>query len=303
MSAMEPLITRNLSSLWREGAGWVLIVIYLALVVRYAWNPTPFAQILAAIGILSALAHGTCMVGWKNTLAFFTICLVVTFTLENFGSLTGALFGHYHFEVGAELPRVGVIPIIVGPLWFGMGYFAWVVAGTLLGGADRNLNRQHNVIVLPIIAAFVMTQWDLVMDAPASTISKAWIWHDGGAVFGVPFTNYVGWLLTSWVFYQVFALYLARRDETRPSRRDRALRLVAILFYAFSGLTHLTPWLMGQSGEVADATGHIWRIEDLRGTMVAVMLFTMFFTSMLAALRLARDQERSIEESQRHLSR
>ena len=274
--------------MWREGAVWVLIVIYLALIVRYAWNPTPFAEILAAIGIASALVHGTYSYGWKNTLAFFTICLVVTFALENFGSLTGALFGRYHFEVGAELPHVGVIPIIVGPLWFGMGYFAWIVACTLLGGADRDLNRQLNVIVLPLVAAFVMTQWDFVMDAPASTISKAWIWHDGGAVFGVPLTNYTGWLLTSWIFYQVFALYLARRGEVGPPPRNRALRLVAILFYGCSGLTQLTPWLMGQSGEVADATGHIWRIQDLRETTVAVMLFTMFFTSMLAALRLAR---------------
>ena len=290
MSAIETLRTRNLPSRWREGVLWALIVVYLALVVCYAWNPTPFAQILAAIGIASALVHGTCTYGWKNTLAFFAICLVVAFALENFGSLTGALFGRYHFEVGAQLPHVGVIPVIVGPLWFGMGYFAWIVAGTLLGGADRNLNRQLNVIVLPIVAAFVMTQWDFVMDAPASTISKAWIWHDGGAVFGVPFTNYVGWLLTSWIFYQIFALYLAGRDEMRSSRRNRALRLVAILFYAFSGLTHLTPWLMGQSGEVADATGHIWRIQDLRETTVAVMLFTMFFTSMLAVLRLARDE-------------
>ncbi len=145
-------------------------------------------------------------------------------------------------------------------------------------GADRDLNRQLNVIVLPLVAAFVMTQWDFVMDAPASTISKAWIWHDGGAVFGVPLTNYTGWLLTSWIFYQVFALYLARRREVRPPRRNRALRLVAILFYGVSGLTHLTPWLMGQSGDVADATGHIWRIQDLRETTVAVMLFTMFFT-------------------------
>ena len=80
------------------------------------------------------------------------------------------------------------------------------------------------------------------------------------------------------------------RGEVRPIGRDCALRLAAILFYVFSGLTHLTPWLMGQSGEVADATGHIWRIQDLRETTVAVMLFTMFFTSMLAALRLARDE-------------
>jgi len=34
------------------------------------------------------------------------------------------------------------------------------------------------------------------------------LWHDGGADFGVPLTNYLGWLLTSWMFYQVFALSL-----------------------------------------------------------------------------------------------
>ncbi len=74
--------------------------------------------------------HPAPMAG-RTRLAFFAICLVVTFALENFGSLTGWLFGRYHFEVGAQLPHVGVIPVIVGPLWFGMGYFAWIVAGDL----------------------------------------------------------------------------------------------------------------------------------------------------------------------------
>jgi putative membrane protein len=278
---------------WREGAIWLLIVIYLGLVVRYAWNPTPFAEILAAIGIACALAHGICTYGWKDTLAFLAICLAVTFTLENFGSLTGWLFGRYHFEVGAQLPHVGVIPVIVGLLWFGMGYFAWIVAATLLGGADRNLDRCFNIAALPLVSAFVMTQWDFVMDAPASTISRAWIWHDGGAVFGVPLTNYAGWLLTSWIFYQLFALYLRWRGQVCRSRPS--LRLVAILFYLCSGLTHLTPWLMGQSGEVADAAGHIWRIQDVREATVVTVLLTMLFTSMLAALRLARDDSQPID--------
>jgi len=295
MSAISALRSKNLRSFWREGVIWLLIVVYLGLVVRYAWNPTPFAQILAAIGIASALAHGICTYGWKDTLAFLAICLAVTFTLENFGSLTGWLFGRYHFEVGAQLPHVGVIPVIVGPLWFGMGYFAWIVAATLLGGTDRKLNRHLNVVALPLVSAFVMTQWDFVMDAPASTISRAWIWHDGGGVFGVPLTNYAGWLLTSWIFYQVFALYLASRGQVRPSREDRSLRLVAILFYLCSGLTHLTPWLMGQSGEVADGAGHIWRIQDVREATVVTVLFTTLFTSVLAALRLARDDNQPID--------
>jgi len=39
---------------------------------------------------------------------------------------------------------------------------------------------------------------------------------------------------------------------------------------------------------VTDAAGHVWQIHDLRETTVAVMLFTMFFTAMLAALRLVK---------------
>ena len=34
---------------------------------------------------------------------------------------------------------------------------------------------------------------------------------------------------------------------------------------------------------------HVWRVADLRGTTVAILLFTMVFTSMLAGLRLATD--------------
>ena len=73
------------------------------------------------------------------------------------------------------------------------------------------------------------------------------------------------------------------------AEQGRALRLVAILLYLGSGLTHVTPWLIGQSGEVTDAANHVWRIEDLRGTTVVILLFTMVFTSVLAALRLATD--------------
>jgi putative membrane protein len=52
---------------------------------------------------------------------------------------------------------------------------------------------------------------------------------------------------------------------------------------------------MGQSGEVADAAGHIWRIQDVREATVVTMLFTMLFTSVLAALRLARDDTQPID--------
>ena len=276
---------------WLGILGWIALAIYLVLVVGFAWNPTPFAQGLAALGIAIACTHAALFYGWKDALVLLTICLAITFAVENIGAATGFPFGHYHFEVGSNLIHVGAIPVIVGPLWFGMGYLSWIVAGTLLGGADRRSNGNIARVALPIVAAFVMTQWDVVMDPPEATISKAWIWHDGGAHFGVPLSNYLGWLLTSWLFYQAFAIYLGRRRvaSEAPPGRSRKLPLVAILLYLASGLTHVTPWIIGQGGDVADAANHIWRIQDLRETAVVVMLFTMAFTSLLAGLRLATD--------------
>src|SRR3984885_14720185 len=248
---------------WLEAVGGTVFAIYLVLVVGFALKPTPFAQGLAALGVAIACAHAALLYGWKNAAVLLAICLAITFTMENIGVATGFPFGHYHFEVGSNLIHVGAIPIIVGPLWFGMGYFAWIVAGTLLGGAHRRLRGKIELIALPVVAAFVMTQWDVVMDPPEATISKAWIWHDGGAHFGVPLSNYLGWLLTSWLFYQAFAIYLGRRRvaSEAATEQSRKLRLVAILLYLASGLTHVTPWIIGQSGDVADAANHIWRIQ------------------------------------------
>jgi uncharacterized membrane protein len=274
-----------------ELACWLALAVYLALVVGFAWNPDPLAQALAAIGILAALTHAVLFYGWKDGLALSAICVAITFAMENLGATTGWPFGHYHFEVGADLPHVGVIPVIVGPLWFGMGYFSWHVASMLLGVPARP-GGKFEIFALPPVAAFVMTQWDVVMEPAEATIAKAWIWQDGGVHFGVPLSNYAGWLLTTWLFYQAFAIYLGRRPDlpVPPLKQMQMLRLVAIALYLASGLTHLTPWLIGQSGEVVDAAGQVWRVADLRATTVVTMFFTMLLTSMLAVLRLVQQR-------------
>jgi uncharacterized membrane protein len=271
----------------REAALWLGVACVLLPAIGFSWNPTPFAHVLAAIFIGCALAHAVCFYGARPALVLFILCIAITFTVENIGVATGFPFGRYHFAIDAGLPRIGSIPIIVGPLWFGAGYFSWVVASILLDGADRRLDRPFNAIALPVVGAFVMTQWDVVMDRSESTLAKVWIWHDGGADFGVPLSNYLGWFLTSWLFFQGFALYLRRHGA--EASRDRKLRLIAILFYLSMGLTHMVPWAWGQSGEVVDAAGKVWQIQGLRAMTVVTMLFTMFFSAVLAALRLAQE--------------
>jgi putative membrane protein len=101
-----------------------------------------------------------------------------------------------------------------------MANFSWVVASTLLDCADRRLDRTLDFVALPVVAAFVMTQWGLVMDRSESTIAKVWMWHDGGADFGVPLSNYLGWLVTSWLFFLAFACrQIGRSARPRGARR------------------------------------------------------------------------------------
>jgi Carotenoid biosynthesis protein len=99
-----------------EIAAWIAFAVYLILVIGFAWNPTPLAQGLAAIGIAGACTHAVLFYGWKDAAVLMAICLVTTFTMENVGVATGMPFGHYHFEVGSDLMHVGVVPMIVGPL-------------------------------------------------------------------------------------------------------------------------------------------------------------------------------------------
>jgi hypothetical protein len=115
------------------------------------------------------------------------------------------------------------------------------------------------------------------------------------APWGIRFrrsTFKLSWLvLTSWLFYQAFVLYLRfeRATQKRTRRPVRELQLAAILFYVCSGLTHVTPWLLDQRGEISDAAGQLWRKYDLRANAVLIMVFTMFFSSAIALLRLATD--------------
>jgi hypothetical protein len=52
-----------------------------------------------------------------------------------------------------------------------------------------------------------MVSWDLTIDPMMSTINGSWVWHNGGSYFGVPVSNFLGWYLTVYVFFQCFALY------------------------------------------------------------------------------------------------
>ncbi len=131
-----------------------------------------------------------------------------------------------------------------------------------------------------------MVAWDLSTDPVWSTIVHSWIWLQGGAYFGVPVTNFFGWYLTVYIFYQLFALYL-RGSSTNPEPLPTSYWSLAVLFYAVSAAGNLL-LTIPQPGlsVVSDPTGAQWKVSDITRVCAVASIFTMGAFAMLAAARL-----------------
>ena len=234
---------------------WILVVVYA--VVKLV-NPVFPLHIPTAIGILFpigfGLLHGALRYKWSGILTFFVLCLLVSNLLENTSILTGFPFGHYYYT-DAYGPKLFQVPLLVGFAYF-PGYLAWVLATVLIGDINRK-SSAFTTITVPFIAAFGMVANDLGLDPTASTINHVYIWEQGGGYFGVPFTNYVGWLFTAYVLFQLFALFLRFRPadhKKETSAFPRSYDAQAIIMFAVVGLAYVVVYLSG-SGDtlVTDA--------------------------------------------------
>ena len=271
---------------------WTIVTLYVAVIVLRPVGLVPaflYAPLSALLPMAFALIHGSRQFGWRDMLAFAVICLVVSNAFENLSIITGFPFGHYHYSDNLGL-KLFLVPLLIGPAYLGMGYLSWTVARLILGGGRPAATR---VFALPIVASFVMVSWDLTFDPVASTIAQSWVWHDGGAYFGVPVSNFLGWYLTVYLFFQTFALYRSRRP-TRPQPAASGAPIAAnfwwpaLVMYAATALRPVVTLLFLPPGPptITDQAGVIWNVEALYGVCALAGIFTMGAFSMLALLRL-----------------
>ena len=243
--------------------------------------------LLIVVPFAFALFHGAVRYRWSGILTFLVLCLVVSNLLENTSILTGFPFGHYYYT-DAYGPKLFQVPLLVGFAYF-PGYLAWVLATVLIGDINRK-SSAFTTITVPFIAAFGMVANDLGLDPTLSTINHVYVWEQGGGYFGVPFTNYVGWLFTAYVLFQLFALFLRFRktESVDPaSALPKSYYAQAIIMFAIVGLAYVVAYLSG-SGDtlVTDAMGVVWHTRSIAEAEATVSIFTMIFMAVLSAVKL-----------------
>ncbi len=251
-------------ALWAAATGYGLLVPSAGSVA----GSLPLAALLAF-----CLVHGAGRYGWAGIGIFLAIALVVANAYENLSIATGFPFGLYH-HTEAMGPKLFLVPVVVGPLFFCGSYIAWTLAEILLG-------RARSAVVTPLVAAFIVTGWDICGDAIGATVQGNWIYAAGGGYFGVPLSNFLGWYLTTWTIFQLFAL------TGRKARvREAGYWQQAPVFWAVMSLPYPLLWLGRPAGSVTDQAGTAWQVGHIFEAAAIMSIFAMLFVAVLAAARV-----------------
>ena len=219
-----------------------------------AWLLTPQSQRVAAtmfrfggqttvvLGAIAALLHARGRLGTRRTLIVFSVAFAISLGAELLGTTTGYPFGPYSYTTQLGYLVGGRVPFNIPTSWFFMVYASLAICGRLLTPRDDSATRWRWAVV----AAFVLTAWDVSMD-PAMVATTHWLWHlpslEGASVlrrvtlsnlfYGMPLTNWLGWLLTGTVVARAMLGIVPPSTWTSrvsPSRLPRVLYAVNGVF-------------------------------------------------------------------------
>jgi putative membrane protein len=171
----------------------------------------PYVFVFLAAFLFAAIK----LIGWPRTWRFWLISWAMAFLSEFSSTRIGIPFGWYHYNgstVGQEL-YISNIPIIVPTSYSFLLYAAYCVALCLvlpiktstastppiLKPLDLDGGARTSWSVL-LLTAFLFAFIDMVIDPLALRgdrwfLGKIYYYLDPGLHFGVPFANYVGWVV------------------------------------------------------------------------------------------------------------
>ncbi len=189
--------------------GAVLILAALALflagylVVRFDDPAVPPAvPVVFLVGL--ALPSYIALVRWLRPVRGIALLLLLSLlplAVEAYAVSTGIPYGRFAYSADLGYRVLGLVPWTVAVAYLPMLLGAVTLAAAAVGTAWSRLVPAGTFFLLLV---------DLVVD-PAAVHAGLWVWLDGGAYYGVPASNFVGWVLTGVVYIMLFRLIASAR--------------------------------------------------------------------------------------------
>ena len=130
----------------------------------------------------------------RRDTAVLALVALLGFVVEVIGVRFGVPFGDYAYT-GVLQPQLLGVPVVMGLAWVALVAFASDFAGRLRLPISPTSPAAATVVAL--VAALWVTACDLVIDPLAANQFRYWTWVHEGNYYGIPFTNFVGWFVTS----------------------------------------------------------------------------------------------------------
>mgnify|MGYP002780951331 CR=1 FL=1 len=173
-----------------------------------AFGLTWGGQGTVVIGAIAGFAFCATWIGMRRTVIVASVAFLVTLGAELFGVWSGFPFGVYSYSGRLGYKVLDLVPYNIPTSWFYMLVACLAMCARLLPAKDDLSSR----LWWAFNCGLLLTAWDVVMD-PAMVKTAHWIWNvpDLSAesafvrfigepiFFGMPITNWLGWLFTGTV--------------------------------------------------------------------------------------------------------
>ncbi len=154
--------------------------------------------------------------------------------LEYIGVSTGLPFGAYTYT-GVLVPQLpGNVPLAIG--------FAWVLIVVSGLFTARWLLRSAPARVTCTAGALLAVGLDFLLEPVAYHVKGYWLWHETEGYYGVPWSNFLAWLLAAVLMNLIVSQVLNLNIQVRWGWVPTTLYVMNVLMFGIVNLTHGFWW-------------------------------------------------------------
>ena len=162
-------------------------------------NFNPYLVLLGTVVMRLPLIAGVAPLLDRRATAALLALTAYSYGIEYVGVTTGWPYGFFEYGVELGPMLLDTVPLGLPIFFFPLVLNSYLLCLLLLG--DR---ASRWAVRLPTVIATVLIV-DLVLD-PGAVALGFWAYDGGGAYYGVPWSNYLGWVLSATVAVGLFDL-------------------------------------------------------------------------------------------------
>lgn len=240
--------------------------------------------------------HGVKTVGTKNVILIMIIGMVGSLFFEAMGVNFGLFFSRYTYTGYIPGPKIFGFDVL-SMIGYGFAvYEIWTLAQAAVGMFDNRF-RRGDVILVPAVGALLFVSIDYATDPLLATITGAYDWVQPGVYYGVPYQNYLGWIVMAFCIMLSISLllYFQQKKGTLPEAPTVARRkwfwTTPALIYGALYLQMPFYALIRQNQEVTTYSGQSFMTHDIYWGVAIIYLGAILAPALIIWARIHRDPQ------------